>query len=220
MVAPNLPTGRADRRFIMVLIACACWLHSPALGRERTSDRTIGGKVVDSVGKPVPNADIYCSAYVYNRFPTVMVRSGPDGAFCIKIPPADKSAIANDRLWAFAPGYSATVRGVPESMREMASVRLTLPPAGKFRLTVRLPDGKPARKALVQVKELAIPTNRCYPIVYGEFFSVPEPLVRRTEVATNDNGVAVLSAWRYQDVDSVVVAAVVPFPIILSCLRA
>ena len=132
-------------RCVAMLIIASCLPRVSLVFGESAAARVVTGKVVDSKGSPVPNADVYCCAYVHNRFPTVKGRSGADGTFTINIPPPDNFALSNDRLWAIAPGYSGMVTAVPDSKKEMASVQLVLFPASDFRVAVKLQMGNPRR---------------------------------------------------------------------------
>ncbi len=167
--------------------------------------RVISGHVVDMAGKPVPNAEVFCSPHTVTafipsskQFATITARSGRDGQFVIQAPPADKYDVHPDHLWAYSPGYSVAVSAVPATDGALSPVRLILGPPTTFRIAVFQPDGTPARNASVLPSAIKIETE-ARNVVEGRSFPVPQALAALTLGKTDASGVAALSAWRYQD---------------------
>jgi hypothetical protein len=195
----NLPQLSNIVRIVVLWLILGLGFHSSVMGEETARDRVIQGKVVDSEGKPVPVADVWCSPYAKSRFPVVTVRTGADGTFAVTVPPADEYAFCPDRLWAFAPGYSVAFGMIPDSREEQSRVRLVLGPPSDFHVLVNQPDGKPAKNAVVLVPALGIKTERHFGIA-REHFVAPGALVTLTAATTDELGVAAIPAWKGEDV--------------------
>jgi hypothetical protein len=198
--------------------AFACGDQLAENDKKIVLEQEISGEVVDDNGNPISNAEVFWAtcgnpktgcpytdhwsmefARKRNEIRVDPVRSNTDGKFRIHVPAVDKTAYVPDRLWAFAPGYCAAVATIPDSSANQSAIRLVLNPPSRFRVKVLQPDGKPIPGATVSVTALGIETERCS-ILEGELFFPPDDLVAQTAVTTDEQGVAVMPAWRAGDV--------------------
>ena len=211
---------------ISVLLVSVVVVTSAVTCYAASLDRVIRGKVVDSKGEPVRNAEVFWTPFgrpktdlpgrstaweveyaSRRRTATVKsVRSGADGTFTIAVPAKDKDDVYADRLWGFSPGYSVAVQAIPNAQNREASIRLVLGEPSKLRVKVVLPDGNPARGATVAVAALGIRTNRCA-IEEGELFFPPQALIAQTTSTADEHGMVSLPAWRHEYVARVEVTS-------------
>lgn len=139
----------------------------------------LSGRVVDTKGKPVANADVWLTADD-NMESGAEVRghvvSDADGRFSIDLP-ATNPLRWRWALWAYAPGRTVGARGLgsyPESVK--GPHNLTLGPPGGMKVRVLDSEGKPVGQARVQPS--------------AHFW--PAPLRAKVAAVTDDEGRAVL----------------------------
>lgn len=163
--------------------------------------RVIHGKVVDTDGHPLENAEVYCqSGYYPAETACSTARSSKDGSFSIAElpnPSCPRMHRYEVSLWAWTPGHGIGMQDVPSDEHgSEAGVRLVCGAPHNFNVRVTNPDGSPIDKAIVKV--VAFGEGLRNVVGFGLPESVncmPDVLASNTSVKTDGQGNAILSAW-------------------------
>lgn len=160
----------------------------------------LAGTVVSDDGTPVVGAELVLTGPTPGESPVVARgRSGEGGAFRLERPAglSPTNQYMAPTLWVVAQGRAVTWRKFSEAVPGADEpVRVVLRPATRTEVRVEAPDGSPMPGARVNVQRIK-----------SEPMPVPEPVADLTERTTGPDGLAVLTAFRPDEVGTVDVAA-------------
>jgi hypothetical protein len=161
---------------------------------RKPAAKPLSGRTVDGHGDPIAGADVVYSFWIGTKNQTVASKSDDQGRFTL--PPPE--ALGGDtwppgEIWAGVAGRRVAHDALFREGRPRAEdIRLVLQPAAHLSVRVVGPDGKP-----VQGAQLVLP------MVASHEGLVPDLLLRSTQVTTNANGEAIVTAFDREELSEV-----------------
>jgi|GEM_PF-4401757 len=132
---------------------------SDVSNQETTNEYIATGRVIDSQGKAVPGAELYSHYYKDSVWITISATCDADGKFELRLP-EQPSFHRMFHTWVYAPLHGVRVVNmsfVLDKKQRVDNLEIKLPENNRTRYRVFLPDGSPAKGAVLSVATAQVP---------------------------------------------------------------